>query len=99
IDGDPFEATLDGATLTLRGPVCSKLGVSVNKHFALHATRGAMSIRYVVENHTTTPIAVAPWEVTRVHATGLTFFPTGRDLAAPRPITGLRTQSSITWFE
>jgi Domain of unknown function (DUF4380) len=98
IESAPFAATLDGAVLTLRGPVAPMLGVSVDKRFQLDASDGSLSIRYAIHNHGPRPIKLSPWEVTRVHATGITFFPTGE--ASPRePLVGVREVSGITWFE
>jgi hypothetical protein len=99
IDRLPFEASVEGETLSLMGPMCARLGVRVEKRFSFRASSGSMSITYVVHNDAAHPRKLAPWEVTRVEARGISFFPTGSEVYPYEPFLGTRDLSGITWFE
>jgi hypothetical protein len=101
IDRDPYEARLEGDTLVLRSAPCAALGVVVTKKIRADAADGSVTITYVIENHGDAPRRFAPWEVTRMPATGVTFFPTGSATygSGPfRPLAGVREASGHTWF-
>lgn len=68
---------LVGATLVLKGATASGLGLSVSKRFTVDGVAGVVSIEYSIDNRATRSRSVAPWEISRVAAGGLTFFPMG----------------------
>ena len=103
IDRDPY-AVVDASALaiTLRGSPSPRLGVSVTKHHSVDDEREGFALRYSVFNASDSPKRYAPWEVTRVPARGVTFFP-----ARGRPFGGLNldqqgttatTTATTTWF-
>jgi Domain of unknown function (DUF4380) len=101
IDSQPYAATVDGGTLTLRGAESAALGVSITKAFSVDAAGGSVSIAYTIENAGTSARALAPWEVTRVHPAGLMFFPTGdRSFSADSgPALVTQDAAGATWFD
>ena len=98
IDRDPYAVLEAGAdAITLLGPPSAKLGVRVTKHFSLDEARQAFVLHYSLVNTSDSPQKYAPWEVTRVPARGLTFFP-----SRSRPFGSLsldeRGATTTTWF-
>lgn len=77
IDSGAYTASLAGATLTLSSATASALGLSVTKTFTVDSLAGVVNIEYRISNRGTRSRSVAPWEVSRVAAGGLTFFPLG----------------------
>lgn len=100
IDSGVYSASLAGATLTLTGATASSLGLSVTKSFTVDSVAGVISIEYRIINRGTHNRSVAPWEITRVAAGGLTFFPVGE--GAPRkdskPLLPLEISRETAWL-
>jgi hypothetical protein len=80
--------------------------VSVEKRFWGDATRNAVVAEYTVTNRGSAVLRFAPWQITRVAATGVVFYPRGAaDPAgqtrrgAPRPITAVTVRDGIVWYD
>ncbi|HXI55134.1 MAG TPA: DUF4380 domain-containing protein [Polyangia bacterium] len=99
IDGAPYEPRREGATIVMMGPVCSLLGVRIEKRFTALASRRAVEIEYRIHNakEAAASVTIAPWEVTRLHPHGLTFFPTGEGLYPPSNLPVVDA-GGLTWF-
>lgn len=101
LDSDPYTVTVTDTSVTLTGmPYKSaKLSASAVKRISAAPALGAFKIEYQVTNTAQTAVSMAPWEVTRVHPAGLTFFPTGPSqslsVGATLPTTNL---GGVTWF-
>jgi hypothetical protein len=95
VDRFPYSLVCQGDTLTLTGVPSLALGIGVTKQFSADRVRRAMVLKYTIHNHDKTPRKYAPWEVSRVHARGLTFFPSGQPSTGPLPVQRL---GSGTWF-
>ncbi|HXI58979.1 MAG TPA: YidC/Oxa1 family insertase periplasmic-domain containing protein [Polyangia bacterium] len=99
IDSAPFATTATATSVTMTGPPSPLLGVSISKTFAADRGRGTVQITYKITNTKQVVVHMAPWEITRVAASGLTFFPTGSksmlSMGATLPTTG---EAGITWF-
>jgi hypothetical protein len=95
VDRFPYSLVSQEDTLTLTGGPSLALGVRVTKQFSTDRARGAMVLKYTIHNHGKTPRRYAPWEVSRVHARGLTFFPSGQPSTGPLAVERLE---SGTWF-
>jgi hypothetical protein len=100
IDPGPYTPMLCGATLSLSSQTSALLALSVIKQFSVDAVTGVVTIQYGLVNHGTQAQKVAPWEITRVAAGGLTFFPMG----AGQPIKGAQALLNLqmigggAWF-
>jgi hypothetical protein len=77
IDSLPFAARVEGATLVLRGLPAPVLGLGVEKSFSADRPSGVVPVTYTIFNQGSQARQAAPWEITRVAAGGLTFFPMG----------------------
>jgi hypothetical protein len=86
VDRSPYSLVSHEDTLTLTGPPHRALGVRVTKQFSVDRARGAIVLKYTIHNHGKTPRRYAPWEVSRVHARGLTFFPSAQPSTGPLPV-------------
>ena len=100
IDSAPYAASIDDAVLSLSGATAAGLGLAVEKKFSADSKAGVVSAVYSIANRGSQARQVAPWEITRVAAGGLTFFPMGeggprkgpQDLLSPTIVNGL------AWF-
>lgn len=79
LDRDRFEASAEGAVLTLigePGPVGTAT-IQLTKVFTADPTDHSITIDYQITNAGASSATWAPWQVTRVPRNGITFFPTG----------------------
>jgi len=100
IDSAPYAASLDGAVLSLSGATAAGLGLAVEKKFSADGAAGVVTVAYTLANRGSNARQVAPWEITRVAAGGLTFFPMGEGV--PRKGTQALLSPTIlggvAWF-
>jgi len=100
IDSGPYAASLDGGVLSLSGATAPVLGLAVAKKFSADGQAGVVTAEYTIANRGSQARQAAPWEITRVAAGGLTFFPMGaggprkgdQDLLNPTIANG------VAWF-
>jgi len=100
IDSAPYASRVDGATLELVGQVSPTLGLGAEKRFSADPHTGVVTVAYTIRNHGPQARQVAPWEISRVAAGGLTFFPMGegeirkgmQDLLRPS------IRDGVVWF-
>jgi hypothetical protein len=100
IDSAPYCARVDGATLILQGSPAPGLGLGVEKSFSADRRTGTVTVKYTLKNHGQQTRRAAPWEISRVAAGGLTFFPMGegelrkgmQDLLVPA------LRDGVAWF-
>ena len=102
IDNQPYEASVHGGALLLRGRTSPRLGVAVEKRFLFDAAADAFVLEYTLRNDRREPVRVAPWEVTRVRASGATLFPSGElRVTGATSFCGLGTEDPerrFLWF-
>ena len=100
IDSDTYTASLDGGTLTLTSDTSSKLDVAVTKKFSMDRATGNVTIEYGVINKGSEARSLAPWEITRVAAGGLTFFPMGEGspTKGQQDLLNLQVSDGVAWF-
>ncbi|NEQ97444.1 MAG: DUF4380 domain-containing protein, partial [Cyanothece sp. SIO2G6] len=75
--------------------------LQISKNFAIDTERGGIAVEYIITNRSDEVQAFAPWEVSRVHPNGLTFYPTGETKLGSGPFDELTTQdiNGVTWFK
>jgi hypothetical protein len=89
--------------LTMVGPAWGG-GLSITKRFWGNTDNKAITLEYTIKNGTSAAVSNAPWEITRVYAGGLSFFPsadTWVQLGDPNARFGLppiTTSQGVTWF-
>lgn len=95
-DDMPFsEAAREAGAVTLIGPPCPRLGVRLLKSFAIDPRGPAIVVEAQIENVGAVPRAFAPWQVTRVPARGLSFYPAGVCSGGLLPVQRV---AGTTWF-
>jgi hypothetical protein len=100
IDNLPYSSAISGKKLVLTSATNPKQGVSVTKTFSFDAATSSVAIEYSIANQGSSPLSLAPWEITRVHTAGVTFFPTGSttyDYGNKSLLT--RQAAAMTWFK
>lgn len=100
IDSGAYTASLAGATLTLSSATASALGLSVTKTFTVDSLAGVVNIEYRISNRGTRSRSVAPWEVSRLAAGGLTFFPLGEGVPSKGSpaLLPLELSGGVVWL-
>jgi hypothetical protein len=100
IDSGAYTASLSGATLTMTGATATALGLSVTKIFTVDGVAGVVNIEYRLTNRGTQRRSVAPWEISRVAAGGLTFFPMGQGAPSKGspPLLQLELSGGAAWL-
>jgi hypothetical protein len=93
---DELQGTITMQSLTLAsvGPA-----VVVTKTFTADRCGGAVHIRYTIRNDGDVAVSLAPWEVTRVHPSGLSFFPAGSVRVLGDTPLQLNELSGVFWFD
>jgi Domain of unknown function (DUF4380) len=100
IDSSPYKSAVSGKSLVLSGATSPKLNVSVTKTFSFDEATSSVTIAYAIANHGSSPLSLAPWEITRVHTGGVTFFPTGSATYDYGNKSLVTTQAAaMTWFK
>jgi hypothetical protein len=101
LDSEPYKVVELNDRLTLTSDVDPKLGYQFTKSYGFDEETGEFLLDYTIHNKGTETRELAAWEVTRVPAEGVVFFPTGETEGVtggmnPLPI---ERRGSITWFE
>lgn len=100
IDSDPYSGAVDRDAIVLTSapsPATSaEAMVRFTKRFSVDSSAQAINIALEIKNEGP-PTSWAPWQVTRVAADGLSFFPTGTVVVSNTLAT---TQSlGVTWYQ
>jgi hypothetical protein len=97
IDHGPYQPTVEAGGFVLRSAVSPTLGVDVEKRFSADAGRGAVMLDVTVRNRSAAPVALAPWQISRVPPGGLSFFPAGDGVFPPSNLA-VRAVAGIVWY-
>ncbi len=91
----------DALTLTLTSQLnATPPTVSVIKKFTADLAKEAIVIDYTMSNGGTAPVTVAPWEITRVAAGGITFYADAVDASAPSAaIPPTTLTDGVRWYQ
>jgi hypothetical protein len=93
IDNGPYTASADATMVTMVGSANQNVGVAVTKQFLADAATGVITVGYNIYNASSGPVSVAPWEIARVAARGLVFFPVGALTSPGSSLTPLPMQT------
>lgn len=99
IDNHQYAATVDAdGVITALGSANADTRLKVAKRFRANLAREAVEIEYAMTNTGDTPAKWAPWEITRMPANGLAFWPTGGAPSGPQPMV---SQAALghTWCD
>jgi len=99
IDSGVYAATIDrSGVITLRGESNLDTNLRVDKTFSADLEREALDLQYAMTNTGTTPVEWAPWEITRMPAAGLAFWPTGSPPSGALPMVS-QDAAGHTWCD
>ncbi len=100
IDPGAYAASPCGAMVSMASRTSGALGLAVTKQFSVDAATGIVTIDYGLVNHGAQARSVAPWEITRVAAGGLTFFPMGDGAPSKgsQDLLDLQLVDGVAWF-
>lgn len=98
LDNKPYAVTAADSTLKMVSQQDPKTGMVVTKEIAAIGDPGYYILRYTLTNRSPMPQGVAPWEVTRVHTGGLTFFPKGDGGMRGGLLPLTTVADGIAWF-
>jgi hypothetical protein len=99
IDNHAYAASVDpSGVITLLGDANEATNLKVTKKFSANLAREAVQLEYAMTNVGTAAVTWAPWEITRMPARGLAFWPTGGAPFGDRPMA---TESAVghTWCD
>jgi len=104
INTSPYTVTSDATSITLTSGLAAAPTVSVIKKISGDAAKEAIVIDYTMTNGGTAAVTVAPWEITRVAAGGITFYGTGTGAPGPGnfplpPAATITTGAGATWYK
>jgi hypothetical protein len=92
IDTSAYTATIQNDVLVLTSAAFTIATgdpeMTIEKRFSVNSGSNVVTIVYSFHNQGTTAVSLAPWEITRVAAGGLTFFPNPAGGPAPRTCSG-----------
>lgn len=97
LDSEPYEVVQEPDAVIFASKQGMRAKVSVKKRVRAMAAEDSAEITYTLVNEDSRAVAWAPWEITRVAASGLSFFPTGqRQVATDLAVV---EQAGVTWFQ
>ena len=96
-----YTPTSSNNVLTMTGPAWGG-GLSITKRFWGNTDNKAVTLEYTIKNGTKAAVSNAPWEITRVYAGGLSFFPNADTWVrlgdASFTIAPVTTSQGAVWF-
>jgi hypothetical protein len=99
IDHHPYVASVDpNGIIVAEGGGNVDTSLKVTKRFSANLAREAIEIEYAMTNIGTDPVEWAPWEITRMPATGLAFWPTGSAPWGSQPLASQAAEGH-SWCE
>jgi len=99
IDNHAYVASVDAhGTITAQSEANADTSLKVTKRFSANLAREAVEIEYAMANVGTESVKWAPWEITRMPATGLAFWPTGSAPSGPQPLAS-QAAHGHTWCD
>jgi hypothetical protein len=100
LDPGAYAASICGTKVAMASETSPALGIKVTKEFSVDASTGVVTIVYGMVNRGTQARSLAPWEITRVPAGGLTFFPMGQGSPkqGTQDLLTLQMAAGAAWF-
>lgn len=98
LDNKPYSVTVEKNAVKMVSQKDPKYGWIFTKEISGDKKAGSYTLKFTITNGLDKPQKVAPWEVTRVHINGLTFFPIGGDNKQGGLIPLMVEKDGICWF-
>ncbi len=101
LDSDAYAVAWDGDALVLTSAVAAQLPYQVRKRYSASRRDNEIVVEYRLYNRGADTRRVAPWEITRVAASGLAFFPKGDSDFISGPFQDLPVEviEGVVWFD
>lgn len=97
IDTEPYTSSIVDNAIVLTSAAGTRARVRVTKRLRADRARRAIEIEYALENTDSATAQWAPWEISRVAAGGITFFPTGdTKVSTNLPVAQVGT---VSWYQ
>lgn len=99
LDNGPYQVSIEaGGVVRAESAPNAHTSLRVSKTFAADLRREAVELTYTMTNVGETAVSWAPWEVTRLPADGLAFWPTGGEPFGAQPMPS-EAALGHTWCE
>ena len=103
VESAPFTPSLQNNVVTFIGSVNRTWGLQASKRVWADAADQTLNIEYTLTNRSSVVASWAPWEISRVHPAGLTYFPEGTAINAKTNVLGMAqlpvtTLAGVTWL-
>ena len=98
LDAEPYRVKMHKEELQLASEADDKSGYKMSKTIVANRSDSSFSMHYTITNISEKEKSVAPWEVTRVPAGGLTFFPIGTPGGYSKSNLATEDLNGICWF-
>jgi Domain of unknown function (DUF4380) len=99
----PYTATMNGNLIVMDSQTNAMWGLKAKKRFWANSAHQVATIEYTLTNTSSARASWGPWEVSRLNATGLTFFPEGNAIAAKPSAFGqllaLQSAGGVSWLD
>lgn len=98
LDSKPYKATILNNELILTSDI-SIDSLRVVKIFSANSQDSSIIIKYILKNEGTKEVKWAPWEITRVKPSGITFFAKGEGTLTGDMISNTSESSGVVWYD
>jgi hypothetical protein len=97
LDSEAYEVKEESDAVSFASRAGMRAKVAVTKRIRALASEDSVEITYSLVNQDSAAVAWAAWEITRVGAGGLSFFPTGERKVGTQ--LAVVEQGGVTWFQ
>lgn len=97
LDNQPYQVNISDNELTLTSGVAPN-NLRFIKIFSVSTQDSSVSIKYVMKNEGKADATWAPWEITRVKPSGITFFEKGEGSVTGNMVDNTTESSGIVWY-
>ena len=99
LDNESYRDTAASQGFSLVSNIAAKPKISVLKNFVASPEDSSFIINYTITNQSDSAIKIAPWEITRVPAGGIFFYPKGKDKPKGDLKVFVKNINNITWYD
>jgi hypothetical protein len=99
LNDKPYSTNISGNKITFKSATDSRWQLRFYKTIYANSADSSITIEYVMKNEKTTAQIWAPWEITRVLASGLTVFPKGLGAVTGDMKTRTSEENGYVWYD
>jgi len=99
LDSKPYSSKITGDTILFKGATDAKLQLRFYKSMFATLADTSVTIEYVIKNEKTSAQSWAPWEITRVPATGLTVFSKESGTVTGDMASRVKEMNGYEWYD